>query len=87
MTQTITADSEAQRILGVPAQVGRDDPRLWPEPGVHVYYVDDKGFIVSPYQPHHGPIVGVTASDTRGVSRRAHWGSLNGGGIGHVAGA
>jgi hypothetical protein len=68
-------------------QVGRDDPRLWPEPGVHVYYVDDKGFIVSPYQPHHGPIVGVTASDTRGVSRRAHWGSLNGGGIGHVAGA
>ena len=85
-TQTIAADSEAQRILGVPPQVRRDDPRLWPEPGVNVYYLDAEGCIVSFYQAH-GPIVGVTASDTRGVSRRAHWGSLNGGGIGHVAGA
>lgn len=81
----ITATPEAQEILGVPATVDTTDARLTPDSGVHVYYLCAEGLIVSPYRPH-GAIVAVTASDTRGVSRRAHWGSLNGGGIGHVAG-
>lgn len=81
----ITATIEAQEILGVPATVDTTDARLTPAPGVNVYYLDAGGLIVSPYQAH-GPIVAVTASDTRGVSRRAHWGSVNGGGMGHAAG-
>ena len=81
----ITATIEAQEILGVPATVDTSDARLTPEPGVNVYYLDADGLIVSPYQAH-GPVVAVTASDTRGVSRRAHWGSVNGGGMGHAAG-
>ena len=81
----ITATIEAQEILGVPATVDTTDARLTPAPGVNVSYLDAGGLIVSPYQAH-GPIVAVTASDTRGVSRRAHWGSVNGGGMGHVAG-
>ena len=81
----IAATTEAQEILGVPATVDTSDVRLTPGSGVNVYYLDADGLIVSPYQAH-GPIVGVTASDTRGLSRRAHWGSVNGGGMGHVAG-
>ena len=81
----ISATIEAQEILGVPATVDTTDARLTPEPGVNVYYLDAGGLIVSPYQAH-GPIVAVTASDTRGVSRRAHWGSVNGGGMGYAAG-
>ena len=81
----ISATIEAQEILGVPATVDTTDARLTPDPGVNVYYLDAVGLIVSPYQAH-GPSVAVTASDTRGLSRRAHWGSLNGGGMGHVAG-
>lgn len=81
----IAATIEAQEILGVPATVDTSDVRLMPGSGVNVYYLDADGLIVSPYQAH-GPIVAVTASDTRGVSRRAHWGSVNGGGMGHVAG-
>ena len=82
----ITATLEAQEILRVPATVELTDARLMPPSGVFVYFLDAQGLIVSPYgEPR--PIVAVTASDTRGVSRRAHWGSLNGGGMGHVAGA
>lgn len=82
----ISATIEAQEILGVPATVDTSDVRLTPGSGVNVYYLDADGLIVSPYQAH-GPIVAVTAIDTtRGVSRRAHWGSLNGGGMGHIVG-
>jgi hypothetical protein len=81
----IAATIEAQEILGVPETVETTDARLTPGPGVNVYYLDATGLIVNPYQAH-GPVVAVTASDTRGVSRRAHWGSVNGGGMGHVAG-
>ena len=81
----LTATPEAQTILGVPPIVESTDVRLMPPEGVFVYYLDAQGMIVIPYgEPR--PIVAVTASDTRGVSRRAHWGSLNGGGMGHVAG-
>ena len=81
----ISATIEAQEILGVPATVDTTDARLTPAPGVNVYYLNADGLIVSPYQAH-GPVVAVTASDARGVSRRAHWGSVNGGGMGRVAG-
>lgn len=81
---TIAVSPEAQDILDIPAIVDSRDARLMPGPGVNVYFLDAEGCIVAPGVDR--PIVAVTASCTRGVPRRAHWGSLNGGGMGRVTG-
>ncbi len=83
---TITVSPEAQAILGIPATIDSRDARLMPGPGVFVYFLDEAGNVVTPGVDDR-PIVAVTASSILGVSRRAHWGSSNGGGMGHTAGS
>lgn len=78
----ITATIEAQTLLGVPALVDSNDGRLVNPEGVNVYFLDEEGNICN-YWTNPSQPVSVTA---QAIVRhaRAHWGSVNGGGIGHA---
>lgn len=78
----INASIEAQTLLGVPAIVDSGDTRLINPEGVHVYFLDADGNICN-YWTNPATPVAIHAQIVWNHSR-PHWGSVNGGGIGHV---
>ena len=79
----VNATIEAQAILGVPATVDSNDGRLINPDGVSVYFLDAYGNVCNHWTNPATP-VSVTAQAIVRHSR-PHWGSVNGGGIGHAA--
>lgn len=79
---TVTATIEAQTLLGVPALIDINDSRLINPEGIAVYFLDEEGNICN-YWTNPSQPVSVTAQEVVRHAR-AHWGSANGGGIGHT---
>jgi hypothetical protein len=78
----INATIEAQAILGVPAIVASSDSRLINPEGVVVYFLDAYGNVCNHWSNPATP-VSVHAQIVWNHAR-PHWGSVNGGGIGHA---